>query len=154
MYKQDILVSIRPKYVCKIMAGEKTVELRRRFPISLPKGARAFIYSSSPQQAVVGYALIKEVKRLPIGKLRSTHRSEACVSRIDFDEYFSGLEFGFAVILGKVKALLTPIDLNTLRDCLGIVPPQSYRYLQADCMRVSLDERIQVSDRYQRYHRP
>ena len=55
-------MSIRPKYSGRIMAGEKTVELRRRFPASAPKGTIAYIYSTSPERAMVGVADIAIVR--------------------------------------------------------------------------------------------
>jgi predicted transcriptional regulator len=39
------------QYAAKILDGEKTVELRRRFPDSGSVGATLFIYSSSPIRA-------------------------------------------------------------------------------------------------------
>ncbi|CAN0590793.1 unnamed protein product, partial [Ectocarpus sp. 12 AP-2014] len=53
---RDVVLSIRPKYSSRIIAGEKTVELRRRFPASAPKGTIAYIYSTSPERAMVGVA--------------------------------------------------------------------------------------------------
>jgi hypothetical protein len=47
-FRRDVLMSIRPVHVSKVLKGQKTVELRRRFPELGTKGATAFIYSSSP----------------------------------------------------------------------------------------------------------
>lgn len=67
--QRDVVLSIKPVYSEKILAGRKTVELRRRFPDSAPSGTLAYIYSSSPVKAMVGTALIRDVLRLPIEQI-------------------------------------------------------------------------------------
>jgi len=104
-FKRDILVSIRPFYAAKILAGQKRVELRRKFPIETATGAMVLIYSSSPVSAVVGFARIKNVLRLPVAKIWREHGTAACVSKKEFDAYFSGLEYGFAIFLERIESL-------------------------------------------------
>jgi len=38
-FTRDVLVSIHPRHASKILNGEKTVELRRRFPEAGTRGA-------------------------------------------------------------------------------------------------------------------
>jgi predicted transcriptional regulator len=87
-FKRDVLVSIRPVHVSKILTGQKTVELRRRFPELGARGATAFIYSSSPVRAVVGCARIEHVLKLPVSRIWKEHSDAACISRDEFDAYF------------------------------------------------------------------
>lgn len=152
-HTRDVLVSVQPKYVSKILAGAKTVELRRRFPESAATGALALIYSSSPVRAVVGYARIREVLRLPISKIWKEHGTAACVSKKEFDEYFQGLKFGFAIFLERIKLLSPQVAATDLEQQFGIVPPQSYRYLQKDCISLLSDGRLQASNRHKRRNR-
>ena len=42
--KRDVVLSIRPHYSEKILEGRKTVELRRRFPVSVPTNTVVYIY--------------------------------------------------------------------------------------------------------------
>src|SRR6476620_2030419 len=105
--RQDFLVSIRPQYVAKILDGQKTVELRRRFPESVNVGTRAYIYSTSPVRAVVGCADINEVQRLTVSAIWKEYADAACISRREFCDYFSGTKFGFAILLGAVTAMRT-----------------------------------------------
>jgi predicted transcriptional regulator len=102
---KDFLVSVRPQYAMKILDGEKTVELRRRFPDSHSVGATVFLYSSSPICALVGRAKIRDVQKLSVSELWKEHADAACISRKDFYRYFSGVKFGFAIMLGAVKAM-------------------------------------------------
>jgi predicted transcriptional regulator len=151
--RQDFLVSIRPQYVDKILAGKKTVELRRRFPESVSVGSVAYIYSTSPVQAVVGCAKIKEVQRLPVADIWKEHADAACISRRDFYDYFSGTKFGFAILLGAVKAMRNQLTAHELESLFGIVPPQSYRYVTDQFTSLFDDEPFQTTHRHPRSHR-
>jgi predicted transcriptional regulator len=151
--ERDLLLSVRPIYASKIFDGQKTVELRRKFPHKKAAGAIALIYSSSPVSAVVGFARIKRVLKLPVGKLWKEYGSAACISKSDFDAYFAGVKFGFAVLLGSVQSLKMQIKAVDLKSQFGIVPPQSYRYVTNDCLSLMRDERFQAADRYKYRHR-
>ena len=149
----DFLVSIRPQYVAKILAGQKTVELRRRFPESVGVGAIAYIYSTSPVRAVVGCAKIKEVQRLTVADIWKEHADAACISRRDFYSYFSGTSFGFAILLGAVKAMRNQLPAYELESQFGIVPPQSYRYVTERFISLLDDEPFQITNRYSHSNR-
>jgi predicted transcriptional regulator len=151
---RDILFSVHPKYAAKILDGQKTVELRRKFPEGGTRGALAFIYSSSPVSAVVGYTRIKYVVKLPIRQIWKLYGGAACISKNDFNAYFAGLRFGFAILFDGVKTLERQIKASDLRTQFGIVPPQSYRYVSANIVALLNDERFQASDRYQCGDRP
>jgi predicted transcriptional regulator len=144
---RDFLVSVRPKYVAKLLDGEKTVELRRRFPDAGSAGATVFIYSSSPIRALVGHAEIKDVQKLGVSALWREHSDAACISRKDFFRYFSGVKFGFAILLGTVKPM-TPVTASDLESQFGIVPPQSYRYVAKNFLSLIADEQFQAAGRY------
>jgi predicted transcriptional regulator len=152
-FRRDVLVSIRPIHVSKILKGQKTVELRRRFPEVGEKGVTAFIYSSSPVRAVVGFARIEYVLKLPVSRIWKEHSDAACISRHEFDAYFSGLAAGFAIIFADVRSLKQQLKAADLLEKFGIVPPQSYRYLTAECASLLIDERFQAADRHKRRDR-
>jgi predicted transcriptional regulator len=144
---KDFLVSVRPKYAAKLLDGEKTVELRRRFPDAGCAGATVFIYSSSPICALVGHAEIKDVRKLGVSALWREHSDAACISRKDFYRYFSGVKFGFAILLGTVKPM-TRVTASDLESQFGIVPPQSYRYVAKNFLSLIADEQFQAAGRY------
>jgi predicted transcriptional regulator len=152
-FRRDVLVSIRPVHVSKILKGQKTVELRRRFPELGAKGATAFIYSSSPVRAVVGCARIEHVLKLPVSRIWKEHSDAACISRDEFDAYFSGLAFGFAIVFADVRSLKQTLKAADLLEKFGIVPPQSYRYLTEERASLLIDERFQAVDRHKRRNR-
>lgn len=149
-FRRDVLVSIRPFYASKILDGQKTVELRRKFPEIGAMGAMALIYSSSPVSAIVGCARIKDVLKLPVSRIWKEHGVAACISKDDFDTYFAGLKCGFAIILERVKLLKRQLNAIDLEDEFGIVAPQSYRYVTGECAALLTDGRFQTTHRHKR----
>ena len=49
----------------------------------------------------------------------------SCVSRVDFDTYFSGLDLAHAIVVDGVEDLGNEFTLSRLRE-LGFFPPQSW----------------------------
>jgi predicted transcriptional regulator len=148
-FRRDVLVSVRPIYASKILEGKKTVELRRRFSAN-GVGSIVIIYSSSPVRAIVGYARIKDVQKLPVATIWKHHGSHACIAKKEFDAYFSGLNIGFAILLESVIALKAHFKASDLEEHFGIVAPQSYRYVPNSCFAMLSDEqRFQDSDRHE-----
>jgi len=152
-FARDVLVSIHPDYASKILRGEKTVELRRRFPEVGAAGGTALIYSTSPVQAVVGCARIKHVVKLPVAKIWKAYGAAACVSKQEFHSYFAGLKHGFAILLDDVFPLKKNVKASDLRSRYGIVPPQSYRYVTGECVASVSDEQFQTPNRHKRRNR-
>jgi predicted transcriptional regulator len=148
--KRDILFSIRPFYAEKILEGQKTVELRRKFPEFGTVGSTALIYSTSPVSAIVGSAKINNVFKLSLSKLWKAHGADACIVKSDFDAYFAGQNYGFAIILGSARQLKNQLPASALENEFGIVPPQSYRYLDEERVALLNDGRLQTVSRYKR----
>jgi predicted transcriptional regulator len=154
MYPQaprDILVSVHPVFAGKIVAGEKSVELRRRFPDCT--GSRLLIYSCKPVSAVVALAQIKAVLQLPLRQIWRQYRDAACISRKDFDAYFSGLQSGFVVVLEGITSTHQKLSADDLLQQFGIVPPQSYRYVTQECISYLENGRVQAPHRHERSNR-
>jgi predicted transcriptional regulator len=151
--KRSVLMSVRPRYIEKILSGEKTVELRRRFPDTSMMGAQAFLYSSSPTCAVVAQAVIGDVKKLSVAYIWRKFGAAACISKEDFQAYFEGLDEGVVIILDDVLALKEKVGVAELREEYGIVPPQSYRYLSSGHNSLLNDDRIQVFNRHEHCNR-
>lgn len=126
--QRDVVLSIRPEYSRKILQGRKTVELRRRFPLSAPRGTLAYIYSTSPERAIVGRAEIIDVIKLPVREIWRRFSDVAFIAREDFDTYFEGLGHGFALKFANAKPLPRQLDLAELRERFGFEPPQSFLY--------------------------
>jgi predicted transcriptional regulator len=137
--KRDVVLSVRPLYSGKIIQGKKTVELRRRFPISAPRGTIAYIYSTSPVRAMVGSAEIQSIHKLRVDDIWKKFGSMAQIDRTDFDEYFSGLREGFALKFRNPRAFARPVDLSELRERFDFEPPQSFLYVSS-VLRTALED--------------
>lgn len=125
---RDVVLSIKPEYSKQIMDGKKTVEIRRRFPASAPKGTLAYIYSTSPERAMVGTAKIAAVQELSVKDIWSEYSDVACIKRADFNKYFEGLNHGFALKFTNPERFHTPMSLTELRERFSFEPPQSFLY--------------------------
>ena len=125
---KNVIISIKPEYALKIISGEKTIELRRKFPVESVIGGTALIYASSPMKEIIGYAVITEVRRLSIDKLWKTCRKQACVSKDFFYSYFEGVDDGYALTLKQPVKLGEPLDIKRLKEEFFLSVPQSFRY--------------------------
>lgn len=143
--QRDVVLSIKPVYTERILAGQKTIELRRRFPVAAPRGVLAYIYSSSPVKAMVGTAWIRDVLKLPVEEIWTEFKSKAFIERMSFDEYFDGLDYGYALVFDEVKSFNRPLPLHELREKFGFEPPQSFLYAKHNLRKALRDEPSSVS---------
>jgi predicted transcriptional regulator len=144
--KRDVVLSVRPLYSDKIFDGKKTVELRRRFPVAAPRGTIAYIYSTSPVRAMVGSAEINNVIKMPVAEIWKSFGKRAKVTKVDFDDYFSGLKEGFALKISNARPFSRPIALTELRTRFGFEPPQSFLYATTLLRTALQNEYSDVSD--------
>lgn len=145
-HRRDVILSIKPFYSDKIFEGIKTVELRRRFPLSPARGTLVYIYSTSPVRALVGAAEIDDVEKLPIGALWRRHGRSASILKKDFNAYFRGLEEGYALKLSKARPFSRPLTLKELKERFGFKAPQSFLYARPDLQSALRNEHSNVSD--------
>lgn len=127
---RPFVLSIRPTYVERILAGDKTIELRRRFPLLQAPGI-ALIYATAPVQAIVASVQVAIVETLSLAALWRRRGREAAVTREEFDAYFNGAERGCALVLRDVVRFPSPIHLTVLARRFEFSPPQSYCYWKA-----------------------
>jgi predicted transcriptional regulator len=128
LFRHDFVLSIKPEYATKIVGGQKTVELRRRFPYGTVTGAVMYVYASMPIQAVIGHATISTVEELPIEVIWARYHDIAFITREDFDNYYADRRSGFVIKLKDPVRISEPVPLATLKDRLGFTPPQSFAY--------------------------
>lgn len=142
---QNVLFSIKPQYSSKILDGQKTVELRRRFPQEKTRGVRAVIYSSSPVQAITGHFRISDVEKLCIKDLWERFGKAACIDKKDFFSYFHNTEFGYAIHVEDPQKFDVEVTISTLREKFNFTPPQSFRYLADELGKFLDEDRLQIS---------
>ena len=126
-----LLLSVRPRFAALILAGTKTIELRRVRPRVDP-GDGVLLYVSSPVMALMAYSTVERVFEGSPAKLWEQVRSRAGVTRREYDEYFRGAARGVGIVLGALDRFSRAVPLSELRERWpGFHPPQSFRYLDS-----------------------
>jgi predicted transcriptional regulator len=127
--RDEILISVRSEYVAKILAGEKTVELRRRH-LKVTPGTRVWIYSKAPHGAVKACAVISDIVTGEPHHLWRKFRSHVGVTHQEFLAYFGTVDEGCALVLEEVVGLKKHISLGAMRKKVtSFHPPQFYTKL-------------------------
>ena len=124
-----LLLSVRPEYAKKILAGSKQVELRRARP-RLQPGDRVLLYVSSPQKAVVGSFQVEEIVEELLPVLWEMVETKAGMSPEEFYSYYQGVSTGVGIFFKEIRPFHKPVGLSLLRKKWSSWrPPQSYRYM-------------------------
>ena len=119
----EAIISIKPKYADAILAGGKTVELRRRIP-PIEIGSRLWIYATRPKAAIVGSVVLRKVVSMTPDELWRHCGDLAGIGRYDYDSYFDGTDVALGLYLSDVRRV-NPISIEQLRDTFdGFHPPQ------------------------------
>jgi len=121
-----VLLSIKPKYADLIIAGTKTVELRRSWP-STDVGTMV-IYSSAPVQRLTGIAVITEIKECTFDQLWAVAQKHGGgVTHDELREYVGTKSHAYGVMLGRVIPAEILVDPKELFETF--TPPQGFLYL-------------------------
>ena len=126
-----IVLSLKPRFAEAILAGTKTVELRRTAPkIVVP--TRALLYATTPVRALLGTCIITNVRTANLADLWSEFGSRSDLSYNEFNRYFEGVDVGTALTLAHQRPLNRMVPLQDLRaKPRGFRPPQSFAYVDA-----------------------
>lgn len=120
-----ILLSIKPKFVKEILAGNKVFEFRKQIPVR--KVDRMIIYSSYPVCAVVGEAGISKILSDTPTNIWSATKNYSGIDDGFFFEYFREKSIAYAYKLKNVKKYASPKKL----DEFGLkCAPQSFVYIK------------------------
>lgn len=128
--RRTLLLSLRPRFAESILAGTKTIEIRRR-PVNAADGTPIILYASSPMMAVVGTTRLAAVHVMPVDAAWRKYSSEVGLTRAEFDAYLDGTSLAYLLALGHVNRLNEPLPLRRLRAAGPFQPPQSFRYIAA-----------------------
>ncbi len=128
---RDLLVSMKPRFADKIMAGSKVVEIRRKFSEKWV-GSRAVLYSSDPQKALVGEATVKSVTAAAPATIWSQYGPSIGCSHEEFSSYVGKAPKVSAIELDNIYPYKQPIPLAQINHLLQseLRPPQSYQDLR------------------------
>lgn len=127
-----LFLSIHPRFVDKILSGEKTIELRRRRPRSVAGGWIA-IYATTPQRQLRGIARVTEVRVGGVRDMWPQARLQAGVTKKEYESYFSDCERAVGIVLADPVSFAEPVSLERLRELWpNFQPPQGFRYLDQE----------------------
>ncbi|MCH7499785.1 MAG: GNAT family N-acetyltransferase [Nitrospinae bacterium] len=129
---RDVILSVHPSYVSKILSGKKTVELRKK-PFPIPEGSRVWIYSTNPVSSISSIAIVKDVFKGSLSDIWKRYKNKCGISEKIYGEYFSGFHEGYAITLENARPLRKKIKLQEIRKwAKNFNPPQYYRFLDHD----------------------
>lgn len=121
----DMLISIHPAYVEKIIAGEKKYEFRKKIPRQ--KIDRVFVYATNPQRKIVGYFLWNGyMEGCPLD-VWARSQEFGGITESEYWKYFLGHNWAYAIVIKKIhlfKEYINPWIYDSF------YPPQSYLYLR------------------------
>ena len=118
----NVLMSIKPEFVNRILTGEKQYEFRKS--IFKENVERIYIYSSYPVKKIVGYFEVDEIMHKSPEELWNSYSEVSGISKKDFFEYFKDREKGYAIKINNLKVFDEFIEM---KDYTG---PQSFCYIE------------------------
>ena len=124
----NVLLSIKPEYVAKIVNGEKKYEFRKRI-FKRRDVEQIFVYSTSPVSKIVGTITIKRLLEGSTDEIWEKCSLYSGMTKEEYYCYFEGKEKAFAIEIGNVEIFTEPVDPYTLDN---FVPPQSFCYVGED----------------------
>lgn len=117
----NLLISIHPIYVEKILLNNKKFEFRRK--IFKKDIKRIYVYATVPLKKVVGYFEYEGYLSDTPQRLWEMCKDFSGTTKEYFFYYFKDKDIGYAIKIGKFHKI-KPIDLPN-----GIKAPQSYKYI-------------------------
>lgn len=129
----SLLLTIKPEFASRLLSGEKTIEVRRRFH-GRWRGARVALYASSPERALVGEATIDNITSSSPSELWEAHGEQIGCSHDEFQAYSGTTDELFAIRLRDVTPYVSRMPLCQVEYLLeeDLAPPQSYCELHGD----------------------
>ncbi len=128
--EQTLLMSLKPEFAELILQGRKTVELRRKFSKKY-EGATIVFYITQPVQQFMFTATITQVDHSQKKYLWSMYKQECGITQAGFEHYFSGADYGYAILLSNVKLIPNQLDLEHAKNIYPqLRPPQSFQRLE------------------------
>lgn len=122
----NVILSIKPEYADKILAGTKRFEFRKStFASEIVE--KVLIYATMPVGKVVGEFKITKIHVDKPSAIWNKTRIHAGINKKFFDEYYQNRDFAVAIEVEGVKKYDMPFGLSDLGP--GIKAPQSFRYL-------------------------
>lgn len=128
------ILSIRPTYANQILAGSKTIELRKS-SMGLCKGDIVLVYASAPEQCIALWFRINSIEEATVPEMWERHKDHLGISHRDYAEYFADTDLAVGLHIGEVHPI-APIPLRQIESLVpGFVPPQGLIWLRDEAGR-------------------
>lgn len=124
----NVLLPIKPKFVEKILTGEKRYEFRKLIFKSRTKVDRVYIYSSSPVKKIVGSFRLGEIIEKDPKLIWEELNEFGGINEEEFFKYFGDRKMGFALEIKDLEILEKPIDPYV--ELENFIAPQNFCYLK------------------------
>lgn len=124
-----ILLSIKPKYVDKIVSGEKKYEFRKTI-FKRKQVDTIVVYSSGKVGKLIGEIKFTTIlSDTPLNIWNKT-KEKAGLSKGDFFDYFRNKEIAHAIKIESFEPYSHAISIQEKYP--GVNPPQSFVYVEKD----------------------
>ena len=120
----NLIISIKPKFVQKILGGEKKYEFRRR--IYRQKVDKIYIYQTLPEQGIVAYFTPGEIIKDTPQNLWERFSEVSGTTEDHLLSYLHDLNEAYAIEITDLKIYDTPFIPDDIKA------PQSYKYIDYD----------------------
>jgi len=128
--KYDLIISIKPCYVKKIIDGTKKIEFRKC--IMRRKVRRIYIYETSPKMKIIGYFLYSGYDEGTPEEIWEKYSSESGLTKQEFYSYYENAERAIAIRIKNLEIFKEPLDPNEVFE--DFVPPQTFKYIKLGCL--------------------
>lgn len=123
------IISIKPIYVNLILAGSKTIELRKS-PMGLNTRDVVLVYSSAPEQRIVFWFRIEKIETFSVAEMWERYQNCLGISYENYNSYFASANNATGFHIGEIHKL-KPMHLDELQRLVpGFVPPQGMIWIR------------------------
>ncbi|MBC6108995.1 ASCH domain-containing protein [Pedobacter fastidiosus] len=124
-----LLISIKEKYVSRIISGSKTIELRKAQP-KVKAGDTVIIYTTQPKKAVTAIATVKQIIKLSPQKMWERYENNLGITQNEFEDYYQNSSTAVGIELCSIIQLDSEILLSAIKMIHPrFTPPQTFKYL-------------------------
>lgn len=122
----DLIISIKPQFVDKILSGHKYFEYRKK--IFKKQINDIYIYSSFPEKKIVGkFQYSGYIEGSPEEIWVKTH-DRSGISAKFFFSYYAGKKIAYAIKIASLIIFEAPVDPYIKNTAFR--PPQSFMYVE------------------------
>lgn len=128
----NVLLSIKPKYVERVIGGNKRYEFRKS--MFKKHVDEVWVYATSPIKKIIGTFVVDEVIQDTPKNLWINLDGSSGMSEEEFFNFFKGKQMGFAIKIESLKMFKNCLDPKMVFP--NFVPPRSFYYFDSTLPKV------------------